>query len=157
MDENISKKSMGRPRKHDRDQIGIDLIEWAKKDDSINFCKFCALKNIRPSKLTVWSNEDPDGFGEDYDIAKAYLGYRREEWLNSGNLHVKAYDFNACAYDYFMAEEKRNQMTFEASLKKDDSKQISSINFKVNYAPGTGNSVEILPEDISTQDSTSTR
>ena len=45
----------GAPRKHDRDQVARDLIEWAKKPDSINLCKFCAYYEpiIPPSKMSL--------------------------------------------------------------------------------------------------------
>ncbi len=156
METSKSKKPPWKRLIHDRTQIAIDLVEWAEKDDSINFCKFCATKNIRPAKLTQWSHEDPEGFGEAYDIAKAHLGYRREEWLNSKQLHVKAYENNASVYDHFMGHDKREHAKFESDLRKDESKQIPSVNFKVNYAPGTGNPIEILPESISTQGAAST-
>ena len=109
---------VGRPREHDREQIAIDIIQWAKKVDSINLNKFCALYKppFPPKKLSEWAKEN-DEFRESYEIAKAFLAFRREEKLNSEELHVKAYDLNAAAYDYFIKEEKMAQAQFEASLK----------------------------------------
>lgn len=98
----------GRPREHNREQIFHDVIEWARKDDSINLNKFCCLYNppFPPKKLSEWSGED-EIFREAYDIAKAFIAFRREEKLNLGELHVKAYDLNAAAYDYFVREGKK--------------------------------------------------
>lgn len=112
-------KSFGRPREHDRVQIAKDIVEWAKKEDSINLCKFCALYEppIPPQKLTLWSKEC-NNFREAYDTAKMFLGFRREEWLNAEVLHVKAYDLNAQTYDYFLKEEKRQLAEFENGLNK---------------------------------------
>jgi hypothetical protein len=108
----------GRPREFDRDKVANDLVEWAKKDDSINLNKFCALNEprIAPSKLALWSKED-DNFRLAYEEAKSFLAYRREEWLNSQALHVKAYDLNASTYDYFLKEERRDQLEYEERIK----------------------------------------
>lgn len=123
----------GRPREHDRKQIAIDIVEWAKQPDSINLCKFCAYYEpiIPPSKLSIWSKEDDD-FRKAYECAKLFLGMRREEWLNQERLHVKAYDLNAETYDYFLKEERREKSKFENDLSKESQskatdKQISQI------------------------------
>ncbi len=111
----------GRLREYDRDQIAKDLIEWAKKPDSINLNKFCCSypTPFSPKKISAWSFED-EFFRESVEIAKAFLGARREEWLNQEILHVKGYDLNASTYDYFLKEEKRIQAEFESSLRKDE-------------------------------------
>lgn len=147
----------GRPREHDRDQIALDLIEWAKKDDSINLNAFCCSRDhpLAPSMITNWAREC-DNFKRAYEFAKTFLGVRREKLLNNGRLHVKAYDLNACTYDYFLAEEKREQKKFEASLEKDESKSTNKVVFEVNYKNDGNNSIEISPQIISTTDSTST-
>ncbi len=115
----------GRPREHNRNQIAIDLIEWAKKDDSLNLNKFCALYNppIPPSKITHWAKEE-EGFRLAYESAKTFLGFRREEKLNGNELHVKAYDLNAATYDYFLKEERRQHAEFEAALKSQTENKI---------------------------------
>lgn len=119
-------KKMGRPREHDREQIAIDIIKWAEKDDSINVNKFCALYEPKFStkKLSEWSKED-ENFRESYDIAKAFLAFRREEWLNEDKLHVKSYDITAAAYDYIVREEKRSQAEFEAKIKSPQDNQVN--------------------------------
>lgn len=114
----VKKAPVGRPREHDRDQIASDLIEWARKEDSINLNKFCCTREppLAPSKISIWASECPL-FRKAYETAKAFLGARREEWLNQEVLHVKAYDLNATTYDYFLKEEKRDQSAFESKLK----------------------------------------
>jgi len=110
----------GRPREHDRDQIASDLIEWAKKPDSINLCKFCAYYDpiIPPSNMSIWASQC-DKFRKAYESAKMFLGFRREEMLSKEQLHVKAYDLNATVYDFFLDEKKEKTARFEASLGKD--------------------------------------
>ncbi len=120
-------KPLGRPREHDRDQIALDIVKWAAKDDSINLCKFCALYNpiIPPNKLTLWAKES-ESFRQAYESAKLFLGYRREEWLNQECLHVKAYDLNAETYDYFLKDEKRNKAEFESQLNIKENNNLKS-------------------------------
>ena len=114
----------GRPREHNREQIAIDIIEWARKDDSINLNKFCAWYEppIPPTNLAIWANQCQE-FRKAYDTAKAFIAYRREERLNENGLHVKAYDLNATVYDLLMREERRLQAEFEASLKAQEVQQ----------------------------------
>lgn len=110
-------KETGRKRIFDREQIAEDLVTWAQKDDSVNLCHFCATYKppIAPQKLTLWAKED-DEFSEAYEIAKSFLGYRREQKLNKNELHQKAYDLNASTYDYFLKSERREQAEFSAQL-----------------------------------------
>lgn len=114
---NTEKDVGGRPREHDRDKIGLDLIEWAKLPTSINLNGFCCSREppLNPRRLADWS-KDCDNFRGAYETAKAFLGNRREELLNSELLHVKAYDLNARTYDYFLKEE--DELKKEADLSR---------------------------------------
>ncbi len=107
----------GRPRKHDRDQIGLELIEWAKLPDSINLNSFCCSREppLAPSKISQWAKEC-DYFRQAYEAAKAFIGARREQWLQSDHLHVKAYDLNAAVYDHFIKEEKLFMEKYKSEL-----------------------------------------
>ena len=111
----------GRPKEFDRDKIAKDLIAWAKLPDSINLCKFCVTYEvfIPPKYIAVWAKES-DTFSAAYEFAKMCLGARREEMLNSDQLHVKAYDLNAKTYDYFLNEQVQSTAKFESSLRKDE-------------------------------------
>lgn len=136
-------KPQGRPREHDRDKIALDMIEWAKKPDSINLCKFCAYYEpiIPPSKISKWADECDD-FRQAYEAAKMFLGFRREEMLSQETLHVKAYDLNATVYDYFLDEKKTNTSKFEAALRKESEQKPTEIIIKVaNEGLGIGSGV----------------
>lgn len=152
----MNQKPFGRPRTHNREQIAIDLIEWARKDDSINFNKFCALypTPFPATKLLDWSKEDED-FRVAYDTAKAFLGFRREEKLNKEELHVKAYDLNATVYDLLAKAEKQEQAKFDASLRKENEKPPEKVVFEVNYNGRAEDKVQILPKTLSNEDSSS--
>lgn len=119
---------VGRPREHDREKIADDMIEWARKDDSINLNKFCAYYEpiIPPSKISRWAKEDEE-FRQAYESAKMFLAFRREEMLNNEMLHVKAYDLNATVYDYFLDEKKTETAKFEASLRKEEDSKHQNI------------------------------
>lgn len=119
---------VGRPRTHDREKIAQEMIEWASKEDSINLCKFCCTRvpPIAPSMITTWAKEN-DEFRIAYETAKGYLGARREEWLASEQLHVKAYDLNATTYDHFLKEEKRQAAEHAASLALDDKQKGTTL------------------------------
>lgn len=106
----------GRLRKHDRDQIALDMIEWAQKEDSLNLNGFCGMKLLAPSKISNWAKED-DFFRQAYEVTKGILGERRERLLGESKLHVKAYDLNACTYDHFLKENRMEMARFEALLK----------------------------------------
>ena len=111
------KNTVGRPREHDRKEIAEKLVTWAKLDNSLNLCAFCCLNEIPPSRLAVWAREC-NQFCIAYELSKSFIAVRREQKLSSGELHVKAYDLNASTYDYFLKEEKREEKSFDAELKK---------------------------------------
>jgi len=125
-------RPVGRPRVHDREKIGLDLIEWARKEDSINLNKFCAYYEpiIPPSKLSQWALQDSE-FRQAYESAKTFLGFRREEWLNQEHLHVKAYDLNATVYDYFLKEEKLEMAKIQSALNKETEKEKQNITIQL--------------------------
>lgn len=112
----IKKNLGGRPRVHDRDEIAEKLIDWAKKDNSLNLCAFCAENLIDPSRITQWANEC-ERFKQAVGLAKSFIAARREIMLSEGKLHMKAYDLNANTYDYFLKNEKRDEKKFESDLK----------------------------------------
>jgi len=125
---------VGRPREYDLKKVADDLLAWAAKDDSINLNKFCAYNDINPNTMLRWKEENPQFRGA-YEQAKAWLGFRREEQLSKGKLHVKAYDLNATVYDAFGREEKLALSKHDSDLKKQEvtynneeaSKQLQSL------------------------------
>ena len=109
-------KLTGRPRTYDREKVAKDMLEWAKKDDSINMCGFSAEYGIIPPTILRWVDEDPI-FRESYEEVRAILGDRREKLLSKNQLHVKAYDLNAKTYDKFLKRETRSEKAYDAKLK----------------------------------------
>ena len=120
--------TMARPREHNREKIATDIIEWAKKEDSINVNKFCAYYEhpFPTQKLSEWSKEDSI-FRESYDIAKAMLAARREELTGKGLLHVKCYDLSAASYDYIVKENQQQKAKYEHDLKSAEIQQNNEV------------------------------
>lgn len=116
---------MGRPREWDRDQVLLDLLEWAQKTDSLNLNQFCGSKMLPPQKLSEWAAKD-DNFRESYWLAKSLLGARREAWLSSDKLHQKAYHLSHHTYDYFTREEDKDYYTFQKELDAKIGKEVAS-------------------------------
>ena len=114
----------GRLRTHDRDQIAVDMIEWALLEESTNLNGFCGIKRIAPSKTSQWAKED-EFFRQSLEITKAILADRRERMLSAGLLHVKGYDLSARAYDYFIREDCIEMMKLQIQLKQAEANQVS--------------------------------
>lgn len=146
---NENEKPFGRPRQYDREDIARKLIEWAKKEDSLNLCAFCGEHLIPPQKLGQWAKECDD-FRASYDIVKSIIASKREQKLSEGELHIKAYDLNAATYDYFLKEERREEKAHEAFLKSESLKEVTpqKVVFEVNYKNDGNNSVEISPKTL---------
>jgi hypothetical protein len=113
---------VARPRTHDREKIMLDMIDWAKKDTSLNVNEFCAWfcdPPTSPKRLSQWSKDDPL-FEESYDACKSFLAHRRENALRTGELHVKAYDICAPAYDYVIYEQQMKLEAYKSKLKQEE-------------------------------------
>jgi hypothetical protein len=154
---NESEKPFGRPREYDRNEIAQKLIEWAKKDNSLNLCEFCGENLIPPQKLGVWAKEC-EYFRSSYDIVKSLIASRREKKLSKGELHVKAYDLNAATYDYFLKEERREEKAFEAEIAAKQAIDIHknmclSTNYPETDPNDTRDSIQVSPSQLSKTDS----
>lgn len=107
----------GRPVEYDKSAIAKKMVDWAKQEDSININKFCAYNDLPSRTFLEWVSADTE-FSRAYDLVKTHLAFRREERLNSGELHVKAYDLNATVYDQFTRAEKISMDDMDAERKK---------------------------------------
>jgi hypothetical protein len=123
----------GRPREYNRTKIAKDLIDWAKKEDSINLCAFCCLFELDPNCLLEWNRVDEE-FSRSYRIAKAYLGARREMQLNKGKLHQLAYAKNSRTYDPFLKNEDQDYSRFEADLNANKAESVPEAVINSNQA-----------------------
>lgn len=112
----------GRPRKHDRTKVINDMLEWARKDTSLNVNEFCAWHvdpPIGPRMLSLWAKDDEE-FLISYEAVKAFLAHRREKALQQGGLHVKCYDICAPAYDYVIYEQQMAYEAYKSKLKQEE-------------------------------------
>lgn len=141
----------GRPRVHEPLKLADELIEWAKQEDSINLNAFCCTRDpLLPYSSYKSILEVSKEFSAAHEIAKQFIAYRRESWLNEERLHVKSYDLNALTYDQFLKEEKRQQCEFEANLRKQEEAKAQQIIVKVSYE-GLGSGIGIQAEAVPAQ------
>lgn len=117
------KNPIGRPQEYNREEIAQKLLEWSRKEDSLNLCAFCGEIEFNPQMLYKWATEKTE-FSNTYNIVKAKLGARRELKKNEATIHLASYNMNAPTYDYFLKQEKRDQAQFEASLKEKEELKI---------------------------------
>ena len=145
----VQAQNGGRLREHDREAIADKLIEWAKKDDSLNLCAFCSQVEIAPSKLSNWAKEC-NRFRQSLELAKCFLAVRREEKVSTGELHLKAYDLNIATYDFFLKEERRDQLVFESDLKKQLLEVMAKLKHSVveNITPELNQQFDALMNQI---------
>ncbi len=130
---------LGRPPR-DLIKLANDLIKWSLLHDSINLNGFCGQQNLAPSVFSRYARENED-FCLAYEEAKANLADRREKMLNAEMLHVKAYDLNACVYDHFLKEERREQAK-EASKEQSKNQTFTIV---VPHGLATGSDVPTAP------------
>ena len=96
--------------------IGGELLEWAKRDDSINLNQYCWEFNV-PYSAIISLRNNYDSFKDLFSIVKSAIAVRRETMLTEENLHVKSYTLNAFVYDQFMREEHMDRKEHEMKLK----------------------------------------
>jgi hypothetical protein len=112
----IRSEPFGRPREHDRVQLAIDLVEWAKLDTSLNLNGFTIVCMLPPSQICQYAQQD-DYFRKAYELAHSFLAERRERKLNSSELHQAAYNNNAKVYDYYIRMQHYAEKEMDAKLK----------------------------------------
>ena len=108
---------MGRPLKYDREEEARLILEWSKKEDSINLLGFSTEREYPAENLSVWANENPD-FSKALRLTKQRIAVRREKMLNEGKLHNSTWQRNAAAYDTHLRDHEREQKEFESKLKQ---------------------------------------
>lgn len=101
------------PRKYDRSLIILEMMDWVKKEDSINFASFCFDYGYQPSLIWRLDRED-DEFHDAYTLAKLKLAERRERQLNAEMMHYSAYMRYQRSYDAFLARSEEEEKDREA-------------------------------------------
>jgi len=122
------KTRTGRPREHDRDQIASELIEWARKDNSINLNAFCCTREppLDPSKLSNWAKED-DYFRQVFKATKTFLAVRREQWVSSEQLHQSAYSRTSKVYDHSKKKKHATSLLIKKNSKRKLAKKSTLV------------------------------
>ncbi|HET6457266.1 MAG TPA: hypothetical protein VFG24_00100 [Nitrosopumilaceae archaeon] len=121
----------GAPRKHDREQIARDFIEWATDNpQALSVPMFAAPRGLHSEMMMNWARED-DEFRRSYYIGKELIGINRlkatmvNKENESNRLERGIYCQTLGNYDLDVREYQREEKRFEASLKNDDSQSVS--------------------------------
>lgn len=115
----------GRPPR-DKDKLFTDLVEWAKRPDSIHLAKFASTYEppFPTRALYKWKKESED-YEEAYLIAKDFLAWRREEWVNNDMLKDLPFKLNFYSYDYIAYENHKEKVAFESQVKAQEANQLN--------------------------------
>jgi len=140
-----AKNTVGRPREHDRIQVGKDFVEWAKTHpDCLTVPHFSTANGYSTHRMINWCDEDEE-FRQYYMEAKEYIGLNRlnatrlteENETNQGKKaldktiylrHVNNFDPDKRKFD-------REEKAYEAQLRKDTLRDTADFVVNViNYA-----------------------
>lgn len=135
--ERASDYTFGRPRKYDLEQEGNDLLEWAKKDDSLIMKSFAVPKEYTYEHMLAWVREGhSEYFSQCYEKAIAIVADRREKMALAGTIPQKYFDRFATLYDKDLRrherELKKEQIEDEIAIKKADVAQFTDDQLKLN-------------------------
>jgi len=113
-------------RKHDPEQLAIDLDEWSQREDSQWLMQFAIEFRIpSPSYLGELANQS-DSFRESLQIAKYRMALRNTKKLHAGEYNSVQFQREIGMYDAFLKAHDREEKEFEASLKnKDNQAQVN--------------------------------
>lgn len=123
-----AKRKAGRPRIYDAEKIAEELMQWVKKEDSINFAQFCADRGYLPALIWRLEKETED-FSDAYIIAKLKLAERRERLLNQDLLNYGAFQRYQRGYDQFLEKDEDDKDDKDAARRKGivESEQINLV------------------------------
>ena len=149
------KEPFGRPKEHDRIQIGKDMVEWATDNiDALTVPMFATSIGLHSGILRNWASEDKD-FHALYMEAKELIGINRLNCSRAETLDNGIYRQTIAHYDLDSKAEIREEKAYESSLRKDeDGSRETTVNVRVSK-DGLGRGVKISAEGIPVTDNRS--
>jgi hypothetical protein len=113
----------GKPKQFDISEEAKDLIEWAKKPDSLVLRMHGPLRGYACATMNKWADENVE-YCEAYQIAKGLIGARREQLLVL-DLNTTPYNRTADMYDdeLFVFEEKKKDRESARRAKSENTTQ----------------------------------
>lgn len=112
-----NKKVRARRLKYDPQDIINKMLEWSKKEDSLNFVGFCADIGLLPVQVWTWKREYPE-FKEAFEIVGMRLAARREKLANENKLNYGSFMRYQGMYDPFLYNFEGNEKDKDAERKK---------------------------------------
>lgn len=105
------------PRKFDPAIIIEEMLQWAKKEDSLVFAGFCAEHGYMPELIWKFCQQIKE-FEEAYVITKMYLAERRERHMNNDQLNYGAWARYQKWYDPFLSKHEDEEADKDMERKK---------------------------------------
>jgi hypothetical protein len=107
---------------YDHKIIIREMMDWVKKEDSINFCDFCFERGYTPA--LIWKLEkDIEEFHNAYQLVRMKLAVRREELVNAELLCEKAFSRYQAHYDPFLRGHEEELKDKDAKRKRGAAEQ----------------------------------
>jgi hypothetical protein len=111
-------QEFGRPREHDREDVARQMIEWAKREDSLTLTGFSAKTMISSTIIRNWRSLDPN-FRALTDIIYDIIAERRERKYNAGEIKDRSYSIHSRVYDGYLDEKLLEVYGKETKIKSD--------------------------------------
>lgn len=124
----LAKRKGGAPRKYNPEIIIQEMLEWVKKESSINFVGFCFDKGYLPDLIWRLEKESQD-FSDAYTMVKMKLAERRERMLNGEKLNYGSWQRYQKGYDPFLDKKEEEDAEKDAKRRKgiEDSKNLNLV------------------------------
>jgi hypothetical protein len=107
----------GAPKTYDDNLIMEQMLDWAKKEDSINICGFCVKYGYTPQ--LIWRLEQSNAsFDIAYNLVKMQLSERRERLTNENKLNYGSYNRYQKMLDPFLSSHEDKEKDQDAERKK---------------------------------------
>ena len=113
-------------KKYDMEEESAAILEWAKKEDSINLNGYCIERQHPAEYISVFCKRSKE-FDFYCGLALCYLAVRREKLVSAGKLYQGTWMRNASVYDRLLRYHEREQKQYESDLRIGE-KEKDSIN-----------------------------
>ncbi len=123
---------MSRPRIYDYEKEADDLLEWAKKPNSICLYGFCAQKPYLAQDLTDFSSRS-DKFALAIKKAKQLIAYNRLNQVNENKLKESVYHRSARLYDTLLKDQEDEDKDADIERKLKAASKLAETGFSPIY------------------------
>lgn len=143
----------GRPKEHDRIQVGLDMVKWATNNPTALTVPMYAVSiGLHSGILRNWCTED-EQFHALYMQAKEQIGINRLKSTLSDaekKLDSSIYRAHVGNYDIDINQYAREEKAYESNLRKQE-ENVKKTNYHVSVSHGLAIGADISTSPISTE------